>query len=99
MSTADLRLKCGLRGVRSDPRLKSNITPLRSHPVSTVYSWTWNDTATRLYGLRGDSIGFLTSEVPRCDVSTDMHGYEYIKSDSATFRALCEVRREHGDGV
>ena len=85
--------------ILSDPRLKSNITPLRSHPVSTVYSWTWNDTATRLYGLRGESIGFLTSEVPRCDVSTDTHGYEYIKSDSRTFRALCEIRREHGVNV
>jgi hypothetical protein len=99
MNRGEMFRECGYRGVRSDPRLKSNITPLRSHPVSTVYSWTWNDTATRLYGLRGDSIGFLTTEVPRCDVSTDMHGYEYIKSDSPTFRALCEVRREHGNRV
>src|SRR6056300_481969 len=101
MNRGEMWSECGIsfQGGRCDPRLKSNITPLRSHPVSTVYSWTWNDTATRLYGLRGDSIGFLTSEVPRCDVSTDMHGYEYIKSDSATFRALCEVRREHGNRV
>ena len=98
MNRGEMWSECRIsfQGGPSDPRLKSNITPLRSHPVSTVYSWTWNDTATRLYGLRGDSIGFLTTEVPRCDVSTDTHGYEYIKSDSPTFRALCEVRREHG---
>src|SRR5210317_1824737 len=98
MNRGEMWSECRIsfQGGRCDPRLKSNITPLRSHPVSTVYSWTWNDTATRLYGLRGDSIGFLTTEVPRCDVSTDTHGYEYIVSDSPTFRALCEVRREHG---
>ena len=98
MNRGEMWSECRIsfQGGRCDPRLKSNITPLRSHPVSTVYSWTWNDTATRLYGLRGESIGFLTSEVPRCDVSTDAHGYEYIKSDSRTFRALCEIRREHG---
>src|SRR6056300_1276371 len=101
MNRGEMWSECRIsfQGGRCDPRLKSNITPLRSHPVSTVYSWTWNDTATRLYGLRGESIGFLTSEVPRCDVSTDAHGYEYIKSDSRTFRALCEIRREHGNRV
>src|SRR6056300_1288655 len=101
MNRGEMWSECRIsfQGGRCDPRLKSNITPLRSHPVSTVYSWTWNDTATRLYGLRDESIGFLTSEVPRCDVSTDAHGYEYIKSDSRTFRALCEIRREHGNRV
>ena len=81
----------------SDPRLKDNIKPLCSHHISTVYTWTWNETATRLYGLNGDDIGFISSEVPREDILTDAHGYDYIASLTPTWYALSMIRHSNPD--
>ena len=81
----------------SDPRLKDNIKPLCSHHISTVYTWTWNETATRLYGLNGDDIGFISSEVPQEDILTDAHGYDYIASLTPTWHALSMIRHSNPD--
>ena len=81
----------------SDPRLKDNIKPLCSHHISTVYTWTWNETATRLYGLNGDDIGFVSSEVPQEDILTDAHGYDYIASLTPTWHALSMIRHSNPD--
>lgn len=68
----------------SDPRLKSN---LRLHAPAVLgrgvhaYTWTWDETATRLYGLAGEACGLLTSEVrarwPHA-VVRDGHGYDHL---------------------
>lgn len=67
-----------------DSRLKRNLRMIASHVLPGDvhgYTWTWNATATSLYGLSGDGFGMLTGEVGRMWphlVRRDKAGYEHL---------------------
>ncbi len=65
----------------SDKRLKTNIKLYKKdYPVQGIdlYSYEWNDIATKLYGLSGSTIGFIVDLLPPKYVGVDEHGYKYI---------------------
>lgn len=66
----------------SDPTLKRGLQRIASHVMGPQlnihgYSWIWSPEATRLYGLRGEGRGLITTEVESefpTLVRTDAHG-------------------------
>ena len=64
--------------MKSDRRLKSNITQVGKLPSGqNVYTWTWNDKANEL-GLSGNSIGVMADETDPSMVSVGSDGYQMV---------------------
>lgn len=65
----------------SDSRLKTRINKIGENKGLNIYTWTWNDIASNLYNLVGNSVGYIAQEVkekfPEA-VSTDGSGYLQI---------------------
>lgn len=54
----------------SDPRLKKDITFVKKINGVKIYKWLWNDLAEKVFNIKGESQGVLTTEHPEC---CDMH--------------------------
>ena len=77
---------------QSDPRLKNHISKIGVYGGMNVYEWIWNDIATRIYGLKGREIGFLTTELDAKYVGRDEYGYDYIRGGTIVADAVRFVR-------
>jgi hypothetical protein len=53
----------GLLTGLSDERLKKNKQPIGEINGHTLWSWSWNEEAEEVFGLVGDSTGFMAQEV------------------------------------
>jgi hypothetical protein len=67
----------GIISAFSDERLKTNVEQIGVKKGLPWYKWTWNDLAGKKFGLRGDAVGFMASDVelykPEC--VTEKDGY------------------------
>lgn len=83
-----------------DKQLKKNIKLIKEDflPDLNIYMFEWNKVAETMYGLKGKSIGFMSSEVKKKFpkyVLVDKNGYEYVKyspqkcNSDKDFKKLC----------
>jgi hypothetical protein len=70
----------GIISAFSDERLKTDIEQIGVKKGLPWYKWTWNDIAGKKFGLRGEAVGFMASDVelehPECVIEKD--GYMMV---------------------
>lgn len=70
-----MSLAGGVLSAFSDERLKTNIEQIGEKKGLPWYRWEWNDLAGKKFGLRGEAVGFMASDVelthPECITKRD----------------------------
>lgn len=76
----------GIASMFSDERLKTNVAQIGIKKGLPWYTWEWNDLAGEKFGLHGEAVGFMASDVelehPECITTKD--GYMMVNYGGIT---------------